>query len=132
MTDKKRTSISIDEDVYQFLQQSEVSQSGLINELVREYKNNDKKQVAALKLRHEHLIEEAEDLEDRAERKRDQAAEVEALIEEAEQQESEEMQQAREAIKEIPRRKFSESNPVVEHWADELDMTPTELINTVE
>jgi hypothetical protein len=128
MSDKKRTSISIDADVYQFLQQSEVSQSGLINELVREYKDNDKKQVAALELRHEHLIEEAETLEERAERKRQQAEEVMMLLQEKRQEEHEMLEDARDGLSGIDDHRLTEDNPAVENWAGKMDMTPKELL----
>jgi len=128
MTDKKRTSISVDEDVYQYLQQSEVSQSGLINELVREYKSNEQRQIAALELRHTHLIEEGEDLEERAERKFEQADEVKEVLEKKRTEEHELMADAREALAAIPDEKTTTDNPAVENWADKMELTPSELI----
>jgi len=128
MTEKKRTSITVDPAVYEFLKQPDVNQSGLINELVKEYKDNEKRQVAALKLRRDHLLQEATEAEETAEQKREQAAEVEALLEDARNAESDKLQQAREALSGIDDRDLSPENPAVQNWADKLDLSPEELL----
>jgi hypothetical protein len=131
MTNKKRTSITVDPAVYEFLKQPDVNQSGLINELVKEYKDNERRQVAALKLRREHLLQEAEEAAETAEQKREQAAEVEALLDDARAAESEQLQEAREALAGINDRDLTPDNPAVENWADKLEMTPEELVDTL-
>lgn len=131
MSDKKRTSISIDTDVYQFLKQSEINQSGLINELVKEYRDSDNRQLAALELRYEHMIAEAEDLQERADRKFEEAAEVKQLIEAAEATRSDELTEAVEVVSNIQPRKRSVDNPAVQRWAEKVSMEPSELLEYV-
>lgn len=126
---KKRTSISVDPDVYQFLQQPEINQSQLIQELVREYRENEKRQVAALELRLRQLEEDAENLEQRAQNKRQQAKEVAALLDDAQEAENEQLQEAREALSGINLQRVSPDNPAIENWASKLDMEPTALID---
>lgn len=131
MSDKKRTSISIDTDVYQFLKQSEINQSGLINELVKEYRDSDNRQLAALELRYEHMMAEAEDLQERADRKFEEAAEVKQLIEAAEATRSDELTEAVEVVSNIQPRKRSVDNPAVQRWAEKVSMEPSELLEYV-
>lgn len=131
MTDKKRTSISIDRDVFQFLKQSEINQSGLINELVKEYRDSDNRQLAALELRYEHMMAEAEDLQERADRKYEEAAEVKQLIEDAEDTRSQELEKAAEVVGNIQPRKRSPDNEAVKRWAEKVSMKPSELLEYV-
>lgn len=126
---KERTSISVDPDVYQFLQQPEINQSQLIQELVREYRENEERQVAALKLRLRQLKEDAESLEQRAKNKRQQAEEVAALLDDAKEAESEQLQEAREAMSGLNLEEINSDNPAIENWANKLDMEPTSLID---
>jgi len=132
MSDKERTSITIDKDVYEYLSQSEVNQSGLINELVKEYKDNQNRQVAALELRYNHLIDEGEDLQDRAEDKFEKAAEVKELLEEAKGKDSKQLQEAIDALGSIPEEKLEPDNPAVQNWAAKLNMDEGSLIEKVQ
>lgn len=129
MTDKKRTSVSLDPEVYQFLSQSEINQSGLINDLVKEYKDNEKRQVAALKLRYKHLVQEAEEAEDKAEKKREQAEEVRELLDDAESQETSEIKDVAEKLESVPKKP---ENPAVKHQANKHNMTPEELLERID
>lgn len=128
MSEKKRTSISIDRDVYEFLKQPEVNQSGLINDLVKQYRDNNDRQVAALRLRYRHLIDEAEEAEERAEKKYDQAEEIKQLLDEAEEAENDGLARAREALSGIDFDEADSDNPAVENWARKLDMTTQQLL----
>jgi len=129
MSDKKRTSITLDEDVYQYLKQSEINQSGLINELVKEYRNSEDRQVAALELQYERLISDAEDLEDRAEQKRQEAKEVKELLEEARHTEDERVEEAVQTLKAVPN--LTPDNPAVANWSEKTGLSPSELIDKV-
>jgi len=129
MSEKKRTSITVDPDVYEFLKQPDVNQSGLINELVKQYRDNQDRQVAALELRVEHLEEEAKRDRENAQRKQQQAEEIRELLQDARQTEQTKLQEARNALENTP---LKPDNPGVENWADKLDMSPTELIERLE
>jgi len=131
MSDKKRTSISIDEDVYRFLKQSDINQSGLINELVKQYRDSDDRQIAALELRYEQTIADAEELQDRAERKFSEAEEIKALLDEARSEQSDELQQALDALEGKPPSVLTPDSKPVVYWSDQLDMDPSELVDYV-
>lgn len=132
MSDKERTSITVDKDVYEYLSQSEVNQSGLINELVKEYKDNQNRQVAALELRYNHLIDEGEDLQDRAEAKFEKAAEVKELLEDAKDKEPEQLQEAIDALGSISEEQLEPDNPAVQNWAAKLNMDEDTLLDKVQ
>lgn len=128
---KERTSISIERDVYEFLQQPEINQSGLIQELVREYKDNQDRQVAALEMRLKHLDQEIEDAEERLSRKREQREDVRELLSEAKQEESAAVKEAKEAMDGISEDSLTPDNPAVKNWSRKLDMTPEALIEVL-
>ena len=130
MNDKKRTSISIDADVYRFLKQSDVNQSGLINELVKQYRDSDDRQVAALELRHEQTLADAKELQERAERKFDEADQIKELLDEAQTAQNDTLTQAVEALSNAGR--LTPDKKVVQYWSDETEMEPSELIEYVQ
>jgi hypothetical protein len=131
MAEKKRTSITLDKDVFRFLKQSKLNQSGLINDLVKEYRDGQDQQTAALELRYEHMIDEAEQLEERANEKRRKAEEIKKLLDEAKQTQREELQEAIEGVRNIRKHKRSPDNTAVEKWAEHADMEPEELLQYV-
>jgi acetyl-CoA carboxylase alpha subunit len=131
MSDKKRTSITLDKDVFQYLKQSKLNQSGLINDLVKEYRDGQDQQTAALELRYEHMIDEAEQLEERANEKRRKAEEIKKLLDEAKQTQREELQEAVEGVRNIRKHKRSPNNKAVEKWADHAGMDAEELLQHV-
>jgi len=129
MSDKKRTSISIDKDVYRFLKQSDVNQSGLINGLVKQFRDTDNQQIAALELRYEQKIEDAEELQERADEKFKQAEEIKELLEDAQNEQDTKLQQAVDALGNKGR--LTTDMKAVRYWSDETDMKPSELIDYV-
>jgi len=131
MAEKKRTSITLDKDVFRFLKQSKLNQSGLINDLVKEYRDGQDQQTAALELRYEHMIDEAEQLEERANEKRRKAEEIKKLLDEAKQTQREELKEAIEGVRNIRKHKRSPDNDAVEKWAKHADMEPEELLQYV-
>lgn len=131
MSGKKRTSISIDEDVFRFLKQSEINQSGLINELVKEYRDNENRQLAALELRYKHAKADAEELQEKADRKFKEAEEIKELLDEAKLNQSNELDEAVDAIQDLPVHKREPDNLAVQNWADRVDMDPGELLEYV-
>jgi len=131
MAEKKRTSITLDKDVFRYLKQSKLNQSGLINDLVKEYRDGQDQQTAALELRYEHMIDEAEQLEERANEKRRKAEEIKKLLDEAEQTQREELKEAIEGVRNIRKHKRSPDNTAVEKWAKHADMEPEELLQHV-
>lgn len=131
MSDKKRTSISLDKDVYRYLKQADINQSGLINELVKQYRENEDQQTAALQIQYQQKMEDGEELQERAERKFKQAEEIKELLEEHQNQRSEELEQAIDVLGDKPPSVLVEDSQPVQYWSNELDMEPSELLNYV-
>jgi len=131
MSEKKRTSISLDKDVYRYLKQADINQSGLINELVKQYRESEDQQTAALQLQYEQRIEDAKELEKRSERKYEQADELKELIDERQDQQSEQLEQAVNALADKPPSVLVEDSQPVQYWSDELDMEPSELLDYI-
>jgi len=131
MSEKKRTSVSLDKDVYRFLKQADINQSGLINELVKQYRETDDHQTAALEILYEQKIEDAEEFEERANKKYEQAAEIKEMIDKRENQRSDKLQQAVDALADKPPSVLVEDSQQVQYWSDELDMEPSELLNYI-
>lgn len=131
MSDKKRTSISLDKDVYRYLKQADINQSGLINELVKQYRENEDQQTAALQIQYQQKMEDGEELQERAERKFKQAEEIKELLEEHQNQRSEELEQAIDVLGDKPPSVLVEDSQPVQYWSNELDMEPSELLNYI-
>lgn len=81
---KENISATVDEDVARFLGQDHVNASGLINKLVKEYKDGDDTDGAVLRLREEQLKSELESLNDQRESKRKELERIRQSREEAE------------------------------------------------
>jgi hypothetical protein len=131
MSEKKRTSVSLDRDVYEFLKSADINQSGLINELVKEYRDSDDRQLAALELRYEHTLAEAEDLQERADRKFDEAEEIKALLDEQREEAEESLQEAIDGVRQIKPNQRSVDNTAVEKWANHANTDPETLLQYV-
>jgi len=129
MSDKKRTSITLDEEVYEFLQQNEINQSGLINELVKKYRTNESRDIAALTEQRDRLLDEADELEGRAQSKRERASNITEMIDEAKNKESAQIRQAKDALCETPK---EVGNPAIEKWANELGISQQELVEELD
>jgi len=132
MSEKKRTSISIDKDVYEYLRQEQINQSGLINQLVREYQTSNDRQVAALELRYEHLKDDVAQLRERLERKESQLSDVKELLEEARHAESELWQDCFDIFEGIRIEELEPDNPAVENWCGKFNMEPKEFLTELE
>lgn len=121
---KQNISATVDEEVGDYLSQDHVNASGLINQLVQKHMNGDSEELLR-EFRRKQLLEEAEDLDSRAERKRKEA---EKLAEVNEKQEKERQAEIGEVVAEIggdvpP---DPENNAVKRH-ATELGVDPEEL-----
>jgi predicted nucleic acid-binding Zn-ribbon protein len=125
---KKRTTISVDADVYEYLQQSEVNASGLIQELVREYETQNKRRVAGLELRLKHLENEIEATEAKLERKREEAEEVQELLKDARQTEKTKVEEVYEECRGIDYQSIDATNLAIQNHADNIGMEPEILL----
>jgi len=127
MSDKKRKTLTLDEENYECLQKED-NASAVVNDLVDNYRRTGDRGTAGLRLRAEHIREQCERAQKELQMYRNQLEDVERLIQEQERQEDEELLEAREALEHVPK---EPDNPAVENWADKLGMTPTELLDAL-
>lgn len=126
---KKRTSVSVDEDVYRYLQRDDVNASGLVNQLVRNYMIGPDDGLMMLRLREEQLRSEREELQDRLENRSQELQRIEERIGAVTADREEILNDAEDTF--TPSM-LDPENPAVEIWADRLGVTPEEFIERME
>ena len=126
---KERTSLSLDPEVAQYLRQDSVNASGLVNELVSQHMNGGATEDMIRDFRIKQVRSELEDINSRAERKRE---ELETLVEIDEGKSEEQQQQLEEARQTLVDTAKEPDNPAIKNWARDLGMSPQELIEKLE
>lgn len=124
---KNNISATVDDDVYEFVQQDHINTSGLVNQCLKQYMNTGGDVSAVRDLRIQQLMDEAEEYDTLAEKKREQAEELQEAYERAEAEDAEERQQeVIDNAENIP------ADPAHPHFADAdgVDMTAEELAKT--
>lgn len=127
MSDKKRKSLTLDEENYECLQQED-NASAVVNDLVSNYRRTGDRGTAGLELRLKHVEDQLHSAQERVEMFENQAKDIKRLIKERKREEDTELRQAREALEHVPQ---EADNPAVENWAEKLGMTPTELLDVL-
>jgi len=125
MSDKKRKSLTLDEENYECLQQED-NASAVVNDLVSNYRRTGDRGTAGLELRLKHVEDQLHSAQERVEMFENQAKDIKRLIKERKREEDTELRQAREALEHVPQ---EADNPAVENWAEKLGMTPPELLD---
>jgi len=126
---KQRLSASVDADVHEYLTKDSVNASGLINELVKNRMKSGGGQRAMLELREKQLESDVADLENRAETKRKELAQVR---EELSEYESETDAVLKEAVDELEGVDTDPSNPAIQRWADKAGVAPPEFADRLD
>lgn len=126
---KRRRSVSLEPDVHDYLSREEVNASALVNELVRRHMEGGMEDTAVLRLRKEQVKSEVDHLKARTENKMDELEQLENKLESCENQQQEELEEVREILEEVP---HDPTNPAVKAKADNLDMTPEELLDALD
>lgn len=126
---KKRTSLSVDEDVKMYLSQDSVNASGLVNQLVKQRMSGADGNKRMLELRLEQLNSEISDLENRLEHKENERAVIREKLTEHRTEREEKLDEAAETLEP---RQLVPDNLAVQRFADELDMSFEQLITEVE
>lgn len=123
------TSISLDQDVKERLDDLPVNRSELANRVFREYIYGSDGRLDGLKFREKMLEQEIEQFESQLEEKR---AQLEKIREEREDMKTvdEELHEAFEHFEQIAKNRGSiePDNPALENWAGKLGMRPKELL----
>jgi len=127
MSDKKRRSVTLDPENYEYLQQLD-NGSAVINRVVSQLRKGGDEQTAAIDLQIRQKKRELSNAEDEVARIETELTELTQLRDELQNRDSVELVQAREALEGTPK---EETNPAVQHWADKLGMTEQELLDAL-
>lgn len=122
---KTRISATIDPENAEFLEQSHINASGLINELLTQYRTGGGSEDIIREYRIQQLESEAEDHRNQAERKLEQAK---RLREAETEQTVNELERVLDKAEMIP---ADPEHPFVRDNADALDMTPVDLAQKI-
>jgi len=122
---KHNISATVDDDVYEFLQQDHINISGLVNQCLKQYMDTGGDVSAVRDLRIQQLMDEADEYNTLAEKKREQAKELQEAYDKVEEQSED---KRREKI--IEKARSIPADPTHPHFttnADGVDATPEEL-----
>lgn len=122
---KNNISATVDDDVYEFLQQDHINISGLVNQCLKQYMNTGGDVSAVRDLRIQQLMDEAQEYDTLAQKKREQAQELEKAYDKAEQQS--ESKRREEIIKGAAAVPADPTHPHFTTKADGIDATAEEL-----
>jgi len=127
MSDKVRTSVSLTEENKAYLDSETNNRSAFINDLIDAHRKgkSDMDEVIA-RYRREQLKAERRKAKNTVERV---DAELETIDKQLEQKQAEresELDEARDVLTDVPN---DPENPAIQNWAEDLDMTPEELIS---
>lgn len=126
---KQNISASVDEDVHEFVSQDHINTSGLVNQLIREYMGGGSMNDFVYEFRRQQLLEDADDLSERADQKRQRAEALAEKMSEAEAEQREaEYDDAIEGASNVP---ADPENSYVRDHAEQFDMTPEEFAREI-
>jgi len=126
---KHNISATVDDDVYEFLQQDHINISGLVNQCLKQYMDTGGDVSAVRDLRIQQLMDEADEYNTLAEKKRKQAKELQEAYDKVEEQsEDKRREKIIEKAETIP---ADPNNPFVIDHAENLGLTPEELAREI-
>lgn len=126
---KERTSLSLDPEVAQFLQQDHVNASGLVNKLVKQYMGGGAGEDMIRQFRIEQLEGELNELQAQEEQKRKQLQQLKEVSQQKTEEQKQALEEAKDALQGTPK---EPDNPAIKNWASDLGMSPEELIDELE
>lgn len=128
MTDKRRKSFSLDEPNAELCDDHD-NASALVNDLLTQYRKGADKETVAIDLQIQQKKRELEEKDRQRERVESELQELRQLKAGVESRESADLQRAKDVLSSTPR---DPSNVAIQDWADDLGMTPEELIEELE
>ena len=127
---KKRISVTVDEDIRDYLQQNDqINNSGLINRFLREYLATGT--VDGIQFRLDRLESEIEETRTQLERLKEEREQLRRIKEAREKEQEEEFEEVVNQLTTISYDKLDKDNPAIVAKANELNMTPRELVEHV-
>jgi len=131
MVDKTQRTVYINTNNDRFLAEAD-NASAVVNDLVEQFRKNGKgREMAALQLRLNQKLRELENARENVDRLETDVEEIKTLMEEAQNANSDALEEAKEALNRIDEEDLDRENPAVEHWAEKTGMTPTQLLKEV-
>jgi len=127
---RKPTSVNLEEEHIEWMEERNINRSELVNKLIEEYKNGESIAESAIST---VKVDELEMKEKAKEKELELIREKKATYQKK-QKRKKESQRAElpEAIDALSGIDLEVGNPAVENWAEQLNMTQEELIQTVE
>jgi len=122
---KKRKTFSLSEENHEFLTNHD-NASALVDRLVTQFRTGGQDESVIKEYRMKQVAAEIEMAKKQLEMKKDELDALESEKQSAEKLKEVELSEARDALSETPK---DPTNPGIQKWADDLDMTPQELIN---
>lgn len=130
MSDKVSTSVTLTTENREYLDREVNNRSAFINDLIEAHRNGKSDMEEAIaRHRREQLLSELNRVESREEQIKDELEHIQMRISEEQERKAEQLEKAKDALAEVPK---EPDNPAIENWADKLDMTPRELLDTLE
>lgn len=126
--DKTRRTVSLDEEVDEYLDNDEVNASALVNQLVKNHVTSGGDERAMLELRREQLKSEVQSAENTAEQKRSELETVNEKLSEYEDDIQQVLDEAADVLEGITLDEDAYDNPGVENWADKADLPVDEFV----
>ena len=128
MSQKKRRSVSLDADVYEYLSKH-YNGSALVNDLLTEYMSTEDKQKASLDLQISQKERELSEAQKTVTRLQSDIEELEDLRNTIQSSEHTKFEKAYEVLK---GEDLDETHAPVKFWADRIGITPAELIQRID
>jgi len=127
MSDKVRTSVSLTEENKAYLDSETNNRSAFINDLIDAHRKgkSDMDEVIA-RYRREQLKAERRKAKNTVERVDSELETIDKQLEQKQAERESELDEARDVLTDVPN---DPENPAIQNWADDLDMTPEELIS---
>jgi len=127
MSEKVRTSVSLTQENKAYLDSETNNRSAFINDLIDAHRKgkSDMDEVVA-RYRREQLEAERRKAQNTVERVESELETIDKQLAEKQAEKEDALDEAREVLADVPK---DPENPAIQNWADDLDMTPEELID---
>lgn len=126
---KERRTVSLDEEVEEYLASEGVNASELVNKLVKKHASAGGDERAMLELRKEQLQSDINSLGGRIESKEKELERIQARLDTHNSKEEQILTEAAEALTTTDLRK---KNRKVEFWAEQMDLSVSEFVDRIE
>jgi len=121
---KDRVSVTVDEEIADFVSRDDVNTSGLVNKLLKQHMTAGTSEEQMLRMRLENVEDDIDDLESQLETKRERRSNIISKLEEYEQAQEQVILDAGEAL---DRTDFRAENQKLAYWVDETGLSKEEL-----